>query len=376
MFKFNFGFSGEKFLLLEISAQAISGLSLCLDLGKKVTPGKIWHDLESKKFPFLVQGIGPVGKVIIAVGPELAYTTVIPIELERENSEKALEATELENLLAKTIGRIFNQYRREASQVLGVDELNVILADSRVTHFKIENHRVIDPLGFQAKAIQTVLEMTFTTRDIFYKAKHFLNNSNDFFFTEIGKAQIRTIEKINPGPFHLLLTGDTSYLFSLKETAAGRLVFRNLLHWSTSAFSKTISKHWLVSETAGEELYTMYLRGETSPAAEKYLKKIFSPVIDSLAMQIKKFKSTGVLYGDGERIPFSLSPYHRNMFEEFPFGAFFEKSGFTIDFNEWPSSPAHVFKQLAPFFEFYYDTSNKDINHWLRRRLHWLGSST
>jgi hypothetical protein len=58
-----------------------------------------------------------------------------------------------------------------------------------------------------------------------------------------------------------------------------------------------------------------------------------------------------------------------------PVGAFLETSGFSIVSGNADVDAEVFFRTLAPFFEFYYDRSDTDINRWLRRRLHWLGSA-
>ena len=373
---FNFFLRKEYFLLLEISPQKTSGLLLSLDSGRKLRPEKFWENLKELKFSSYLRWTGAVKKTIIAVEPEFAFTTVIPLALQRENAEEPLGKVELENLLAQAVSRVYNQYRQEASRELNVDELDAMLADSRVVNFKVDGNQVINPLGFRTKEIRAVFEMTFTTRQVFGEIKNFLKGNDDFFFTEIGRAELRVIHKINPPPVYLLmLGGDRSYFFSMEKTAVGWLMSRKELHWSTSGLSKIICGHWLVSEEAAKDLYRVYLQKNVSPAVEKYFKRIFTPAIDSLLKQIQKLKPSGKIYLEANEAPILLLKERRSAFEEFPFDIFWEKSGFGISASGWFSEPSRAFRKLAPFFEFYYDKSDTDINHWLRRRLHWLGAA-
>ena len=368
-------FRKEKFLLIEISRRKTSGLLLSLDSAKKLRLEKFWESPKESKFLGYLKGIGTIKKTIIAVEPEFSFTTVIPLSLQRENVREPLEKVELENLLAQAVSRVFNQYRQEAGRELNIDELDVILADSRVTNFKVDGNQVINPLGFRAKEIRAVFEMTFSTRQVFSEIKSFLKNNDDFFFTEIGRAELRAIHKISPPPVNLLmLGGDRSYFFSMEKTAAGWLMARKEPRWSTSGLPKIISGHWSVSEKAAVGLYRAYLQKNVSPAVEKYFKKIFTPAIDSLLRQMQKFKPSGKIYLDADEAPMALLTERRSALGEFPLDAFLEKAGFGINANKWFPEQSRVFRKLAPFFEFYYDKSNTDINHWLRRRLHWLGS--
>jgi len=366
----------EKFLLLEISRHKTSGFLLSLDSEKKLRLEKFWENPKESKFLDYFKRTRKIKKTIIAVEPEFAFTAVIPLALQRENAEEALEKVELENLLAQAVSKVFNQYRQEASRELNIDELDAMLADNRVVNFKVDGNQVMNPLGFRAKEIRAVFEMTFTTRQVFEEIKGFLKRSDDFFFTEIGRAELRVIHKISPPPVNLLMLGaDSSYFFSMEKTAAGWLMSRKELRWSTSGLSKIISGHWLVSKEAAGGLYRAYLKKNVSPNVEKYFKKIFTPAIDSLLNQIQKLKPSGKIYLEADEAPVALLVERRSALGEFPLDTFLEKSGFGVSANKWFSEQSGVFRKLAPFFEFYYDKSDTEINHWLRRRLHWLGSS-
>lgn len=369
-------FRNENFLLLEISPQKTSGLLLSLDSRKKLHLKKFGENSRESKFLDYFKPTGTIKKTIIAVEPEFAFTAVIPLALQRENAEEPLEKVELENRLAQAVSKVFNHYRREASRELNIDELDAILADSRMAHFKVDGNQVINPLGFPAKEIHAVFEMTFTTRQMFGEIKNFLKRNDDFFFTEIGRAELRALHAINPSPLHLLMLGrKTSYLFSMEKTAIGLLMSRKELRWPAGGLSKIISRHWPVSGAAAGELYRAYLQKNVSPGLEKYFKKIFTPAIDSLLKQLQTFKPSGRIYLETDEAPVALLLERNSALREIPFDAFLEKSGFGIGAGSQLSGRSGVFRKLAPFFEFYYDKSDTDINHWLRRRLHWLGSA-
>ena len=203
-----------------------------------------------------------------------------------------------------------------------------------------------------------------------------MKQSDDFFFTEIGRAELHVAHKINSPPVHLLLLGDErSYFFSMEKTAVGWLMSRKELCWSMSELPKIICGHWLVSKEAAKNLYRAYLQKNVSPQVETYFKKIFAPTIDSLLKQIQRIKPSGNIYLEASEAPLVLLKERRGAFHEFPLNILLEKSGFGITASGRLSQPPGAFRRLAPFFEFYYDKSDTEINHWLRRRLHWLGSS-
>ena len=149
---------------------------------------------------------------------------------------------------------------------------------------------------------------------------------------------------------------------------------RKELHWSTSGLSEIISRDWLVNGNTAKSIYRAYLQKNVSPALEKHFKKIFTPAIDSLLRQVEKLKPSGKIYLEAAEAPLSLLKERRSAFEELSLRLFLQKSGLEISADDWMLEPSGVFRKLAPFFEFYYDKSDTEVNHWLRRRLHWLGS--
>ena len=357
-------------MLLDVSPEKIGGLLLSLDDQKKIRKEKSWEDLEkgasSRRFP----SISSVSRVIVACDPELAFKVFIPLSIKRESGAEPLEKTELENLLAQAIGKVFNHYRREASLVLGVDELDTILADSNVSGFEVDGHKVMNPVGFKPKEMNAVMEMTFAARQTFEKVK-LVRKNTDLFFTEKGQAQAATAKRMGTKRTDFLLLGSRkSYLYP--SCNSGTHYARRELKWSKDSLVAEICRHWSLSETAARNIYGYYAKERVSPSLEKYFKKIFSRTVRDFVGHVNKLKMSMKVYISGE-VPVELMG--RSTFLELPVESFAAKSGFIIDTASFPINPV-TFRQLAPFFEFYYDNSDSEINGWMKRRLHWLGSAT
>lgn len=353
--------------MLDVSPEKIGGLLISLDDQKKIGKEKSWENLErntsSKREPFIPN----VSRVIAACDPELAFKVFIPLSIKRGKKEGHLEKTELENLLAQEIGKVFNHYRGEASVVLGADELDTILADSNVSGFEVDGHKVMNPAGFNPEELNAAMEMTFTARQTFERVKA-VKKKADFFFTEKGQAQAEIAKKLGTRQNDFLLLGSPkSYFYpgGRSETS----YTRRELDWSTGNFAAEISRQWALDEVAAQGIYRYYYREGISPSLEKYFKKIFSKIAKELVGKVSKLKTSGKVYISGD---VRMDLIGRTVFSELPSDDFTARSGFTVDKS---SFRAAAFPELAPFFEFYYDNSESEINGWLRRRLHWLGSS-
>jgi hypothetical protein len=281
----------------------------------------------------------------------------------------------LENLLAQEIGKIFNQRRSEAASKLKLHEIDTILVNYRVMGLKIDDHLVLNPIGFTGKTIKAVLELTFTTRGIFEYLKNIFNADEGFFFTELSRAALSSIAKIQEPPIGLLLLGvGKGRYFMLEKAAWGRVVYESGLGWSLGELLEAISLAFQASHGVVLELYEKYLKNDMSEHFRRSLGRVIRPVIMGFAKKLKESKLRGRVYLYSPlplpiRTPSTVGGVSLN---DLPLGGVTDKLGFRINLAQWQLPPDDVFMKLAPFFEFYGDKSDSEINQRLRRRLHWL----
>jgi len=368
----------EKFLILEALPERTRGLLLSVDAEKNLQVRRFWEEFPvaklSRRVPWEFGGT----KIILAADPSLAFTVFVPVKLEREPAaaKEQLGILELENLLAQSIGKVFSQCRKQAGQALRVGELETVLVGSRVRNFKVDGHKVVNPLGFQGKKIEAVLELTLTTRKIFESWKSFFSTREKFFFTESARAWLTSLEKAGAATVNLItFRPETTSFFILEPAATGTVIYRGKLDWETNRLLESITSSLGVSRSLAEELYGRYLRGETSSSGARWIDRILKPVLDSLFHAMKKTRLRGPIYVDTMTpLPIAL-PKRRGkiVLTALPLASLVEKLGFTLQPSRHNLSDTQLFRHLAPFLEFYYDKSDSSINHKLWRRLHWLG---
>ena len=139
----------EKFLILEIVPSGVHGLFLTLREDRTITLEKFVRNINLKKFlrmplrrvtqkawegEYLFKSHR---KVIVTADSALATTIPLPLELPRERTDAKFEITlsELENLIAQAMGKIFNQCRSEAAKRLAIHELDTILVGAKARQF-------------------------------------------------------------------------------------------------------------------------------------------------------------------------------------------------------------------------------------------------
>jgi len=372
----------EKYLILEVGEKSTSGFLLRLDPDKDIILEKVWEDFFWAKLSRRFRRRLEKWKVIVVADPSLATTIVLPIELEREDNfaKTPLSSIELENLLAQATAKVFTQVRGEASRELGVEELDTILIDNRVSNFKIDGHHVMNPVDFKAKKIEAVLELTLTTRTIFndWKNNFSIGETKNFFFTEAARAELFLLKKIKSLPINLLILSSrqNSQFSKLEKAAVGELIHRGKLKWATNSVINAIEQDLSISSSVAQKLYSLYSEKKLSPRITRHFNLILKPAIVPFLKHLEELKVRGTVYIDTALPlpPFLSRKQGHATLENLPFDDLINKLGFRFDSSKWPWPDNQIFKHLAPFFEFYYNNEDLAINHWLRRRLHWLGS--
>jgi hypothetical protein len=383
----------EKFLILEISPKGTNGLFLSVDEDRTINFEKFARNINLKKFfksPVrLVTQKSWEGqhifkksrrRVIASADPSLATTIPIPLDLTRESGYSKSEITlpEMENLIAQAMGKIFNQCRNEAARRLNLHEIDTILVGAKTKDFKVDGKSVVNPAGFTGKKLTLLLELTFTTRDIFEDLKQFFNSPEDFFFAEAPQTRLFSLARGKKLPMSLIVADDTDAALFVLERAKGEhaVLYREKLDWNFNTLFNTITKEYGVSEKMARELYRGYLRGHMSEAAKRIFKKTIQPALSHFLNSTDKAKLQGFVYIDApHELPFEF-PYKWGSatFAELPLQEVLSQLDFQADLKNFKTPAGVLSRHLLPFIEAYFDRSNSGINKKLRRRLHWLAS--
>jgi hypothetical protein len=364
----------ERFLILEISPGEIGASLISLDTDNNVVVHKTWDKFNWSNTSDRIRLKGNQ-KIIIAAHSILATTLSIPVIFDREFQDEPINEIELENLLAQSIGKIFNRCREEASKELKIDELDTILVGSKVIGFKIDGHKVVSPIGLKARRIEAVLELTFTTRDVFDKVNFLVTSGRDFFFTEMGRAEVLSLRKYIKPPFSLVvLEPDIAHFFILDRDESFPVIRRGLFRWNPDKMFSAISDAWGLDKDTAKRVYSVYIDRDMSLTVSKKIEKVLKPVVENFFDDAGKARLRGKVYINSVLpMPFDLPKRRAKfVFDNFPFAGLMEKLGLRRKIGIKEDFSYQILRRLASFAEFYYDNSERQINARLKRRLHWL----
>ena len=372
----------EKFLVLEVTPSGTNAAFLGVDedhrliIERTVRGGNLKKFLRTGTLPLFHAPSLPAlvarRKIIISADSKLATAMPVPLDLSRDRArwDEELSIDELENLIAQAMAKIFNQCRGEAAKRLGIDDIHTILVAAKAERFKIDGHAVMNPIGFTGRKISLLLELTFTTRELFEELKPFFNAPEAFFFIESPEAWMRSIARVKRLPLNLIVSDETGpsslFVFQMPRDAHP-VLYREKLNWSFRKIFEAIEDAFAVEEATARALYRDFHGGKFSKAAARHFSKVIQAPAEDLLRELERLKISGFVHLDaGYPAPFELPHKHAGAtFEALPLEAIMTELGLAADTNI-------PFQNLAPFLEAYFAKTPSEINQKLRRRLHWL----
>ncbi|MEK7076843.1 MAG: hypothetical protein AAB967_01280 [Patescibacteria group bacterium] len=365
----------EKFLVVRVGPEKISALSFALTPRRALSFLKFHNPLRIEDFSRRAKFPRDECQVVVSVHPAMVHRTVIPVGFRRTDAARPLESHEVENAFGQAVSRVLNEMRADASRALGTADIDTMLIASRVENFAVDGHHVVRPAGFPARDVRAEIELTFTSRNL-YERLHPLIQAQKFFFTDHARAGIRALLKMHRPPVGLVGGGDERALCCTYELKGGKPYVRvRELNWSARAFPGNIAEAWGVSNAVAETIYARYLKKEISEPLTRRLRAVLAPAVQSFFSLVRRAGARGrVFLSLPCDVPFTM-PHRRGgaIFEEPSLPMLFETTGIALAPEAWPLSAHGLFAHLTPFLEFYHDKGDMMFNHWLERRLHWLG---
>lgn len=363
----------EKFLILNVAPAGASKAMLGVDDDKNVRLErtdrrftKFLDKLSTKKLT-----------AVINIHPRLGAVRIIPFRFVRQGTSVPLELTELENFLAQLAQKSNLELRSDVARELGTEELDAILVETKPFAYRSDGSSVSSPLGHRSREIHGFLEMLFTTREGFDQMQEELYAGNPVFMTVHDKSELMSLKKLGKIKFSFLEFSDDGGARLLKydlENKKGEYMTRRSINWSPSRFMSRLEELWNVDTRTAKRLYAAYLNDELSPKLRAQLEKIWKEEIGALFTALKSAGGRGEIYlKTSVPLPASFPARQKGItLLEFPTEELFDKLGFNLGRKQQEADPLRSFAQLAPFIECYYDNSDPEVTHSLRRRIHWL----
>lgn len=365
----------EKFLILNIEPTGPRAVVLGIGEDKNIRFQKNPDDWKIPKF------LRDISKskltAVVSLHPALGAVRIVPFRFVRQTQSAPLEHTELENFLAQLSQKAFLEFRADVAEELGIDELDAILVESKPFAYRADGSSVSSPIGHKSKEIHGFLELLFTTRDAFDLMQPTIYSGNPVFMTLHDKSELMSLKKMGMTKISLLEFSEEGGARILKfdlDKRNDEPMSRKSVAWSPSRFMTRLEELWNVDHKTATYIYFRYLKDEISPKLRAQIERIWNKETGILFSALKQAGAKGEVYvKTWMPLPLTLPARQKGItLLEFPFGDIFEKLGFTFEGKLSELAPGEAFAQLSPFVECYYDSSDPQVSHSLRRRIHWL----
>jgi len=320
-------------------------------------------------------------KIILSLDPVFSTTVHAAVVLMRDNGKEPVDDADLDNRIAQGIWKLYDRERAGAASKMKVSDLDVLLADVKVKCIKLDGHRVVNPIGFKAKAIEIQFTQTFHSRPFADVAQELLPNNQPVLIGEGGVLESDIIARADaPDSFLFLnlMPGKSSVFFSNGTDIAHIDSFR----WTKEDVIQALAEFFAVDRETAEKMFGIYLIRQASPAVIKKIESLVYEEFKKLAKHISSAASR-------------LNPeviYVRSFFDlpEFIFGnkfrseisgrakilpvswlALSEKLGFIIKSKRGLDQES-FFSPLAAILSFYFLPQDDKINKIAKRHARWL----
>ena len=312
-------------------------------------------------------------KVIFTLGPQEAVSRYERIFWDRDDPKKLIDEAEIDNLTSGALLKLFDERRRVAMKQFNLSELEVLLADVKVHEFKIDGHRIINPLKHTGKKIEIFLNETFISRPRFAEWVAILpKRVKAAVFLGAGEATCHLISRFSRKQ-NFIFAGVGERRADLFIATKGGINFLDSFNWGRVRLAEKLAKYLDISPVSGEAILAKIVLGETSPALRRKFGEILSGEVLALLRHLKKAVSrTGVpvLYTDlpallvSKIFPKIIKTVDTEMIADF--------FGFRLN-GELQNTGENVdFLSLTSILEFYFLPEEDLVNHLARRRMRWL----
>ena len=319
--------------------------------------------------------------LILNLDSSIATTIHSAVSLIRNHPKEPIDEADLDNLISQAIWKMFERFRAKVALKMAASDLDILLTDIQIKHVKLDGHKVINPIGFQAKTVEIGLAQTFVTRELINHLKPLLPKAKIVLINEAGTVWANVVSQNGEASNFLFVN-----LFPHETTVflgfGSSLLYLKTLDWGEKDLIKSIAENLAVSQNVANEILDRFVLNDVSEVFGKRISKIlnneFQALTKSLEPQLKKH-DVRIVYC----LPFFTLPemfflsgfksrFHRTVkITEVTTDFLRKKFNFGVKFKR-PFNEKSLFPILAGLFQFYFLPADDKIRKMAKRRIRWL----
>lgn len=237
-------------------------------------------------------------QIVLLLASRFATSLHTSVSLVRNRPKEPIDEGDLDNLISRAIWGFFDRQRARVADKMGISDLDVILSDVQVWRVKLDGHKVVNPIGFQAKSVEIQLNLTFTARDFINEIKKLLPKENIVFVNEDGAAWAHLLARAHNLPSFLVanIFPEQTTLFSAEENS---LAYLDSFDWGEVNLKNVIARHFEVNQETAARILSRYTQNDASAV---FVRRMENFLLDGLHLLAKgleralKKAETGHIY--------------------------------------------------------------------------------
>jgi len=347
-----------------------------------------------EKLTELIKKVSKKSLLIICLEEPFAKSTKTRLSVIRENPLIPIDNDDLENIILNLVWRLYDKERMYVAQQLKIPEWDVVLAEAKISEPKIDDKKILNPIGFRGKTMSFCLENTY----LYYLFWETIKN-----ILESGKGELLVCAEKNllfDKNFSLINKGEKILLVNIGLYSTGVGIMGNYLNsfkhfnWGKINLEKVISKKLSVSDKIAKDLIRDYQENKLSKNAFDWFKKLLEKELKLLVEGIilvlkdvpqKENIETIYLSGELQEFPFLLELLEKQKWLQLTYGnkiniKFYPTSELIkdlnieiINYNKNKISNTAIINLNSAFL--INENKYEEMNKILKRRIKWLNKN-
>lgn len=329
----------------------------------------------------------PPPALIMCADPTFVTTLHSAVSLIREKPREPIDEADFGNLVGQALWKIFSRSRSRAAAKMGIGDIDVVLADVRVKQIRLDGHRVVNPIGFPAKAVEFQVVETMSTRPFLDGLREAVRSPSAVTLLENGALYADLLARAH-GTDAFLLANVFRGRTDLFARDGVSLAFRDSFPWGEEHIIRAVKEECGVGEDAARGLIGRYARGEASPRFlrrfEQVLKGELQLFLNGVSTQLGAMASRTVYVNAFFPIPaflfesgFGRRLHRRARIVPVHGDAVCAAFGFTLRSGKGMAGLQNGFATLAPLLDLsFLPHHDRIIESMVLRHTRWLGGAS
>ncbi len=193
------------------------------------------------------------------------------VALTRPDWNAEITVSELENIVRHGVWKLFQRDRSLAAKLLGVNELQLRLADIDVAQLKLDGHRVISPVGFRSHVVDCLLRATFIRSEPWQEILNLLSADKIMSVTErTGFWAGYAAALVKDEALFLEIGERQTIVYSL---VGGAVTYRDTVQWGSGGMFAGVVAPFGLPVTVASALIDRYAAGQCSDAVANQIER-------------------------------------------------------------------------------------------------------